>query len=660
MCGITGFLQSGLPADEWNLILQSMTDSLAHRGPDDGGTWFDFKAGVGLGHRRLAIFDLSSRGHQPMFSKSGRYGITYNGEVYNFRELREELQSSCHNFYGHSDTEVVLASIEQWGLEAAVNRFVGMFAFALWDRKERILHLVRDRLGIKPLYYGWVGDALIFGSELKALKVHPNFSCEIDRNVLTLMFRHNYIPSPYSIFKGIYKLLPGTILSFRPNDKGKNPHSITYWSLKEVVKQGLAEPYSGTQDEAIEYLEFLLRDAIKMRMVADVPVGAFLSGGIDSSTLVALMQEQSVRPVKTFSIGFHEQQYNEAVHAKAVARCLGTDHTELYVTTEHAMEVLPKLPTLYDEPFSDSSQIPTFLVCNLASQNVTVSLSGDGGDELFSGYRRYDLGHDRFVRYEKGRALWGKVDGISPLGRKLFSKAISATKAKLLGSELRWLVSLLPKYGFVGALGEKLRIIAETLEVDKPHEIFLQLTSHWKEPNSLVLGATEPQTILTTSSQWADLRDFTQQMMYLDTMTYLPDDLLTKVDRASMGVGLEVRVPFLDHRVVDFVWRLPLTFKIKNGQSKWLLRQVLYRHIPPALIDRPKMGFSAPIGIWLRGRLRPWAEELLDARRLQREGIFNPKPIRKLWTDFLRGKNNLYTWLWDVLMFQAWLEHSRS
>jgi asparagine synthase (glutamine-hydrolysing) len=660
MCGITGFLQSGLPPDKWNLILQSMTDTLAHRGPDDCGTWFDFEAGVGLGHRRLAIFDISSSGHQPMFSESGRYGITYNGAVYNFRELREELQSSCHNFYGHSDTEVILASIEEWGLEAAVSRFVGMFAIALWDRKERILHLVRDRIGIKPLYYGWVGGALIFGSELKALKVHPNFGCEIDRNALTLLLRHNYIPAPYSIYKGISKLLPGTILSFRPNDPGKKVHSITYWSLKEVVKQGLAKPYFGTQDGAIEYLEFLLRDAVKARMAAEVPVGAFLSGGIDSSTMVALMQEQSVRPVKTFSIGFHEREYNEAVHAKDVARRLGTDHTELYVTVEHAMEVLPKLPALYDEPFSDSSQIPTFILCNLASQNVKVSLAGDGGDELFAGYRRYDLGHDRFVRYEKGRALWKKVESISPSGRKLISKTLSAMKVKLSRGELRWLVSLMPKHTFVGALGDQLRIMAETLDVDKPHEIFLQVTSHWKDPKSLVLGATEPRTILTTSSQWGELRDFTEQMMYLDTMTYLPDDLLTKVDRASMGVGLEVRVPFLDHRVVEFVWQLPLALKIKNGQSKWLLRQVLYRHIPPALIDRPKMGFMAPIGIWLRGRLRPWAEELLDERRLQREGVFNPKPIRNLWTDFLRGVNDRYTWLWDVLMFQAWLEHSRS
>jgi len=650
MCGIVGLLQAGLKPDQWECFLRSMTDSLAHRGPDNAGLWYDVEAGVGLGHRRLSIVDLSPLGRQPMASESGRYYITYNGEVYNFRELRKELQSLGHVFCGHSDTEVLLAAIEQWGLEHAVKRFVGMFAFALWDRKERVLHLVRDRLGIKPLYYGWLGRTFVFGSELKAFKAHPAFRGEIDRNALALMMRHNYIPAPYSIYKGIYKLLPGHILTLNRADIGSAPAPTPYWTARDVAEDGAADSFVGSETEAVEYLDTLLRDAVKLRMVADVPLGTFLSGGVDSSTVVALMQAQSERPVKTFSIGFYEQGYNEADHAKAVARHLGTDHTELYVTPEQAMAVIPKLPTLYDEPFSDSSQIPTFLVSELARRYVTVSLSGDGGDELFCGYKRYETGRD----------LWKKIGWMPTWGRQALARAFSAVPVKVWDGGFGWLAPVLSRYGRAGAVGDKLHKLAEILAVENPEAMYRRLVSHWKNPAGVVVGAAEPPTVVTDRSRWADLPDFTQRMMYLDLVTYLPDDILTKVDRASMGVSLEARVPLLDHRVVEFAWRVPLSMKIKNGQGKWLLRQVLYKYVPEELIERPKMGFGVPIDDWLRGPLLDWAEDLLGEERLKREGYFRPEPVRKLWQEHLGGKRNWQYYLWDVLMFQAWLENNRK
>lgn len=646
-------LETSLNKEKWELTLRSISDRLTHRGPDDSGLWYDTQAGVGLGHRRLSIVDLSPHGHQPMASKSGRYQITYNGEIYNFQELRKDLARRGQHFHGHSDTEVMLAAFEEWGLEEAVNLFVGMFAFGLWDQKEHVLHLVRDRLGIKPLYYGWLGNSFVFGSELKAFKSHPGFQGIIDRNALALMLRHNYIPAPYSIYRGIYKLLPGTILSIRPEDKScAIPTPTPYWSAREAAKQGAANPLSCSLDEAIACLQNLLRDAVKMRMIADVPLGAFLSGGVDSSTVVALMQAQSEKPVKTFSIGFEDQSYNEAEHAKAVAAYLGTDHTELYVSPEKAMAVIPKIPTIFDEPFSDSSQIPTFLVSDLARRHVTVCLSGDGGDELFCGYKRYVTGLE----------LWQKFGWIPPWGRRALSGLIALTPVKVLDGGPGWLAPKFSKYGKYGRdgfLGDKIRKIAEILPADNPETIYRNLISHWKKPAEVVIGAAEPLTVFTESSPLSDLPDFGRKMMFLDTVSYLPDDILTKVDRASMAVSLEARVPLLDHRVVEFAWRMPVSMKIRCGQQKWILRQIAYHYIPKKLIDRPKMGFGIPLDQWLREPLRDWAESLLNESRLCREGFFNPAPVRQKWEEHLSGQRNWHYYLWDVLMFQAWLEEER-
>lgn len=622
-----------------------MTDSLAHRGPDDAGCWYDAGSGVGLGHRRLSIIDLSPLGHQPMASASGRYQLTYNGEVYNFPELRSELQRQGHTFRGQSDTEVILAAVEQWGIEAAVKRFVGMFAFALWDQQEHRLHLVRDRLGIKPLYYGFLGRAFVFSSELKTFKAHPEFRGEIDRNALALLLRHGYVPTPYSIYRGICKLLPGAILSLSPDDQSPMPSPSAYWSAQNVVERGQVEPFSGSADEAVAHLDALLRQAIKLRLVADVPLGAFLSGGIDSSTVVALMQAQSTRPVKTFSIGFEEQDFNEAVQAKAVARHLGTDHIELYVTPAQAMAVIPRLPTLYDEPFCDSSQIPTFLVSELARQRVTVSLSGDGGDELFGGYNRYF----------RGRSIWQLIGWMPGRLKRVTARTLTTLSPQGWDVVLQKLGPVLPGKIKQQLSGDRLHKLAEMVPVDDADAMYLKLRSNWN-PDPPMLGAYELPTVFTDCGQWVDLPDFIQRMMFLDMVSYLPDDILVKVDRASMGLGLEARVPLLDHRVVEFAWQLPLSLKVKNGQGKWLLRQVLDQYVPRALIERPKMGFGIPIGTWLRRPLREWAESLLDESRLRQEGFFDPAPIRQKWAEHLAGTRDWKYHLWGVLMFQAWQE----
>jgi asparagine synthase (glutamine-hydrolysing) len=632
-------------------VVQQMSQTLLHRGPDDGGIWVDAEAGIALGHRRLSILDLSPEGHQPMHSASSRYVIVFNGEIYNFLELRQELKSLGHRFRGHSDTEVMLASFSQWGVEQAVQRFNGMFAFALWDRQEQVLHLGRDRLGEKPLYYGCIGQTFFFGSELKALKAHPRFQAEINRDALALYVRHNCIPAPYSIYQGIYKLPPGTILTW----KGFGELiPMPYWSVQEAAEKGVANPFDGSEADAVAKLEALLQEAVALRMVADVPLGAFLSGGIDSSTVVALMQAQSSQPVKTFSIGFYEDSYNEAKDAKAVAQHLGCDHTELYVTPEEAIAVIPKLPTLYDEPFADSSQIPTFLVSQLARQHVTVTLSGDGGDELFAGYNRHFW----------GRSIWQKVGWVPRSVRQAGAHALTTLSPQMWDRLFLGFGSLLPSQIKQRQPGYKLHKLAEILAVDSPDSMYRGLVSHWKEPESLVLGSIEPPTTLTDPKKWARLRDFTQRMIFLDTVTYLPDDILTKVDRASMGVSLEARVPYLDHRLVEFAWQIPLEMKIRNGQGKWLLRQVLYKYVPQNLIERPKMGFGIPIDDWLRGPLRDWAEDLLDEKRLREEGFFNPQPIREKWTEHLSGdaygrlrQRNWQYYLWNILMFQAWISN---
>jgi asparagine synthase (glutamine-hydrolysing) len=643
MCGITGFwdVSRQISDDKLPIIVQQMSDTLFLRGPDDGGVWVDTLVGVALGHRRLAIVDLSPFGHQPMLSADGRYIIAFNGEIYNFLDLRRELEKLGHTFRGHSDTEVMLASFTQWGVSNAVKRFNGMFAFALWDRQERAMYLGRDRLGEKPLYYGWIGNTLIFTSELKALKAYPDFHPEINRDVLALFLRYSYVPAPYSIYQGIYKLPPATILTW--NGTNTRPQPLAYWSVKEAAELGVAESFKGTELQAVAKMEALLLEAVGMRMVADVPLGAFLSGGIDSSTVVALMQAQSSQPVKTFTIGFHEKAYNEAEHAKAVAQHLGTDHTELYVTPEDSLAVIPKLPVLYDEPFSDASQIPTFLVSQLARQHVTVSLSGDAGDELFAGYNRYFW----------GRSIWNKI-GWMPLPlRQIVAGGLLSIAPQTWDSVLTNLSVFLPSKLQYSSFGGYLHKLAGVLPAPNPDAMYAGLVSHWREEN-VVINGREPVTVVNNRQQ-CELDDFTERMMYLDTVSYLPDDILVKVDRASMGVSLEGRIPFLDHRVVEFAWRLPMSMKIRDGQGKWLLRQILYKYVPQTLIERPKSGFGVPIDKWLRGPLRDWAEALLDEHRLRQEGFFNPQPIRQKWAEHLSGQRNWEYHLWDILMFQAWL-----
>ena len=669
MCGLTGFWQTGGCAAECaTATLNVMATAIAHRGPDDSGVWFDADAGIGLAHRRLSILDLSPAGHQPMFSASGRYVLVFNGEIYNHLELRRELarnhprpgpppsrgrESSLEGerslvWRGHSDTETLLAGFEVWGIAATLQRAIGMFAIAVWDRAERSLTLARDRLGEKPLYYGWQGDCFLFGSELKALRAHPAFNAAIDRDALSLFLRHNYLPTPHSIYQGIHKLPPGTLLTLHSANRHVDPVPVAYWSLRDAVEEGQAQPFQGTDAEAITALDDLLRDAVRRQQLADVPLGAFLSGGVDSSTIVALMQAQSSRPVKTFTIGFHENGYNEAHYAQAVAAHLGTDHTELYVTPEQARAVIPRLPTLYDEPFADSSQIPTFLVSELTRQQVTVSLSGDAGDELFGGYNRYLL----------TRSIWRKMRWLPPALRTLAARSITALPPAAWDRGYRVLASVLPPRWRFSLPGDKAHKLAGILTAASPELIYRELVSHWPQPATVVIGATEPVTLLNQAAAWPNL-GFEQRMMYFDTLSYLPDDILVKVDRAAMAVSLETRVPLLDHRVVEFAWRLPLAMKIRHGESKWILRQVLDRYVPRTLIERPKMGFGVPLDRWLRGPLRDWAEDLLDESRLRREGFFHSEPIRRKWAEHLSGTRNWQYYLWDVLMFQAWRQSTR-
>ena len=650
MCGFTGFFRKESQAEHPEKLLINMGAAISKRGPDDSGQWWDIDAGIGLCHRRLSILDLSPAGHQPMISACGHYVIAFNGEIYNHSDLRRELESAgiAPVWRGHSDTETLLAAFATWGVVPTLQKCVGMFAFALWDKQTRTLTLGRDRLGEKPLYYGWQGqgkDAVfLFGSELKALKVHPAFKAEVNRDALALLMRHNYIPAPYSIWQGINKLLPGCLLTL--SHQQPEPCIESYWSGKQVVEAGLRSPFTGTAYDAVSALETILCDAVGQQMLADVPLGAFLSGGVDSSTIVALMQAQSSRPVRTFSIGFNEEQYNEAKHAKAVARHLGTEHTELYVTAADAMNVIPKLPSLYDEPFSDSSQIPTFLVAQMARQHVTVALSGDAGDELFCGYNRYLMAN----------RLWGKLSYL-PVGLR---RAIANSLITLSPSEWNRLASPLMKvlparFGLMN-IGDKLHKGAGVLACQTSSDLYRDLVSHWHDPASLVLGATEPSTVLTNADLQPNTPTDIERMMALDMLTYLPDDILTKVDRAAMGVSLETRVPFLDHRVVEFAWQLPLEFKLRDGVGKWALRQVLYKYVPKALIERPKMGFGVPIDEWLCGPLRDWVEELLDENRLRNEGFFNAQMVRKKWEEHLSGKRNWQYLIWDVVMFQAWLQ----
>jgi len=607
-----------------------------------------------MGHRRLSILDLSAEGHQPMHSACGRYVIVFNGEIYNHTEMRAELERSPlsssrpsgkgaePHWRGHSDTETLLAGFAAWGIVATLQRAVGMFAIALWDRAERRLTLARDRLGEKPLFYGWVRGAFVFGSELKSLRAYPGFDNPVSRDALALYLQHCAVPAPYSIYQDIFKLEPGCVLSLdASNLTSKAVQSEPYWRFTDAVRQGLAAPIQN-EAEAVTALETALREAVAVQSVADVPLGAFLSGGVDSSTIAALMQAQSTRPVQTFTVGFDEAGFDESPHALAVAQHLGTEHHALRVTAADARAVIPHLPVMYDEPFADSSQIPTHLVCKAARLGVTVALSGDGGDELFGGYNRYVW----------GPRVWNHTHWI-PLGlRRGIASGIAHVPMpvwKALGRALR-------ATNIAAPLGDTVHKLTKATAATGLDDMYRGLVTEWQQATGLVRAASPVSTKLDNARLLAGVSDPEQRMMLLDTLTYLPDDILTKVDRAAMSVSLETRVPFLDHRVVELAWRLPLHMKIRNGQSKWGLRQVLYKYVPRKLIERPKAGFAIPLGEWLRGPLRDWAESLLSESRLRSEGYFHPEPIRGKWMEHLSNRHNHTASLWAVLMFQAWLE----
>jgi asparagine synthase (glutamine-hydrolysing) len=644
MCGIAGFWSTDTHADIGAAAVGRMTDAIVYRGPDSGALWVDPAGGPVLGHRRLAIVDLSPHGSQPMVSRSGRYVITFNGEIVNFRQLRRELAGG-YAFAGESDTEALLAAIEHWGLAGAVDRLVGMFAFALWDRETHNLHLVRDRIGIKPLVYGWINGAFIFASELRAIRQFPGFAPEINRGAVSLLLRHNCIPAPYTIYNGFWKLPPAHSLTLAsPAEGGACLHQ--YWSAADVALRGATEPARLDAAEATQQLHDLLIDAVGLHMVSDVPLGAFLSGGVDSSVVAALMQAQAGHRVRTFSIGSPDRGYDEAPNAVAVSRHLGTDHTELYVTAEDALQVVPRLPELYDEPFADSSQIPTYLVSRLARGHVTVSLSGDGGDELFGGYNRH---------------LWaprlGWITAAVPLPlRHTGARALQAVSPGVWDSLFAWL----PESMRLRMPGYKIQKLSQLLAARSSEDMYRLIVSHWHAPDSVVIGATEPPTRITGNGPLPQFARIADRTMFLDLVTYLPDDILTKLDRATMAVSLEARVPLLDHRVVEFAWALPHEFRVRDGQSKWILRQVLYRYVPRELIDRPKSGFGVPVASWLRGPLREWAEELLAEDRLEREGFFQPVPVRQAWKEHLSGRRDWQYQLWNVLMFQGWLDAQRA
>jgi len=624
------------------------TSALRHRGPDDGGVWIDSKAGIALGHRRLSIIDVSSHGHQPMVSHDDRFVMTYNGEIYNFQELRSALEAISVPFRGHSDTEVLLAGIVHWGLEETLQRTNGMFALALWDRSSRSLHLARDRFGQKPLYYGWAGKFFVFGSSLAALRQYPDYQKEIDRDAVALLLRHSNIPAPYTIYKNSWKLAPGTSLKLGENELNTQnlPEPTQYWSAEQAALDASDKPIPTSSGKAmVDSLDAILKTAIRKCMVSDVPLGAFLSGGIDSSVVVAIMQTQAKNSVKTFTIGFTDTQYDEAQYANKIAQHLDTEHTDLYVTAQDAQRVIPKLPDIYDEPFADSSQIPTYLVSKLASQQVRVCLSGDGGDELFGGYNRY---------------TWSRNLQLAINSVPLPVRAWGARNLRQVPPHFwDWIYSkarpYAPQNSRLTQLGDKLYKLAEVIDASTKEEMYWRLISQWKYPEEVLRNAREYQTRSNQWDSWPAMSSFTQQMMMLDTIQYLPDDILVKLDRASMSVGLEARAPLLDHSVFEFAWALPEKLKIQNGAGKWIVKKLLERYIPRHLFDRPKMGFGVPIGHWLRNDLREWAGDLLTNPTLPNDGFFQSDVVNRVWSEHLTGKKNHQHVLWPLLMFQAWL-----
>lgn len=650
MCGITGVFTAKNFSD-YQSALHQMTDVIVHRGPDAQGHWFDQDSGVGLGHRRLSILDLSEAGAQPMFSVSGRYVVVFNGELYNHNTLRKELEqlNVAPQWRGHSDTETLLAAIEVWGLEQTLRKSTGMFAIALWDKQERKLLLARDRAGEKPLYYGIHQQAFLFGSELKSIKKSPGFKGEIDRNVLALYFQYNAVPDPYCIYKGFYKLRPGSILEITQKNITANqlPKPVTYWSLAEAATRGLNNPFVGSDEEAVNHLDKLIGESIQEQSIADVPLGAFLSGGIDSSTVVAMMQAQSAKTVKTFTIGFDVARYNEAEHAKRVANHLGTEHYEMYVSPKQAMDVIPKLPSIYCEPFSDSSQVPTFLVSQLASQHVTVSLSGDAADELFGGYGRYQL----------SQGMWGKISKVpAPLRKVAYSVLQSLNPAQWDGvlNLFRWgMPADLKNF----ASGHRLHKFSELLKLNTMPELYQQLVTHWAG-DGIVLGGKPLPVVYTDNSLLPEGLDQTADLMFRDILGYMCSDILVKVDRAGMANSLETRVPFLSPDLLEFSQSLPMKYKIRDGKAKWILRQVLYKYVPKNIIERPKMGFGIPVNEWLMGPLKEWAEELLNEKNLTEQGFLNVTAVRQKWKEHSEGSRDWAYLLWDVLMFQAWLQEN--
>ncbi|MEA1618177.1 asparagine synthase (glutamine-hydrolyzing) [Erythrobacter sp. T5W1-R] len=645
MCGLAGFMSRSFPDPERRLI--AMTDAIIHRGPDSSGHWVDANAGVALGHRRLSIVDLSSAGHQPMTSASGRYVFVFNGEIYNHLDLRADLEAAgfAPAWRGLSDTETLIAGFDAWGVTTTIGRAIGMFAFAVWDRQNRKLILGRDRIGEKPLYYGWQGEGeqatFLFGSELRALRAHPVCGSEIDRGAVAQFMRHGHVGESNAIYKGLHKLPPGCLAELSL-DKPE-PAVTQYWSAVEALRPTAADIDPST---AVDELDALLRDAVARQMVADVPLGAFLSGGVDSSLVVGLMQAQSARPVRTFSIGFNEPRYNEAEFAKQVATHLGTQHTELYVGDAELRDVVPILPHIYTEPFADSSQIPTFLVSKLARESVTVALSGDGGDELFGGYDRY----------RQGASFMQRLRYVPAPLRPAIAAAVKTLPTSMLDTVLAPFLAVPAGKEPNGQRMHRLADYAASRSVDELHR---KMVSRWPRPCDVVIGGAEPQSLLGSLLPPSRSEGDAARMMLLDVLTYLPDDILAKVDRASMRVSLECRAPFLDHRVVEFAGRLPQDLKLREGKSKWALRQVLYRYVPAALIERPKMGFEVPVGIWLRGPLKDWAQALLDPERLDREGFLNSRLLTEKWAEHLSERFNWGPQLWNALMFLAWLESER-
>ena len=640
MCGFAGLLSLKKNVQQEHLLL--MKEAISHRGPDSNGIWIHEQNIVGFCHNRLSIIDITNGGAQPMKSHNDRYIISYNGEIYNHLDLRLELLKIDENikFKSNSDTETLLVCFEVWGIEKSISKTVGMFAFSVWDLVEDTLYLVRDRMGEKPLYYGWQDDYFFFGSELKSLKCHPNFKSIIDNNALGMFFRYSYVPAPYSIYKGIKKLIPGTIL--KVNSSGESD-TIVYWDMDNVISNGIQKQFNGNDNDAISELDIRLNQTILSQQISDVPIGTFLSGGIDSTLISAIMQSQSNRSINTFTIGFADKKYNEANFSLEISKYLNTNHHELYLSGNDIVSAVPKITKIYDEPFADSSQLPSYFVCELAKQNVTVTLSGDGGDEIFGGYNRYI------------QAV--KFSNLPSITKKLMVKILNQFSPLQIDVIYDLLKPLLPNSIRSSNPGNHYSKILKLLSQETNWDIYQCLVSICRSPNKLMKKSFEEDGLNNyTKYIFNNSRGFESQMMQSDALTYLSDDILCKVDRASMSVSLESRVPFLDHRIVEFSTTLPLNMKIRNGKGKWILRKLLEKYVPNQLLDRPKMGFGLPLDIWLRSSLKEYADTMLCQKKLIEDEFLDQKKITKIWEEHLSGKKNHQHVLWNVIMYQSWKE----